>query len=61
MLPDGIRNRIEIGEVLRVPFSGETDGAGPLLDFRALTRRPHDSAASTQQGIAPLGRRGARD
>ena len=32
MLPDGIRNRIEIGEVLRVPFSGETDGAGPLLE-----------------------------
>src|SRR5688572_16241893 len=51
------RTRIEIGEVLRVPYTREADAGGVLLDFRNLTRGPFATAASTQQGIAELGGR----
>lgn len=53
--PSG-RTRIEVGELLRVPYTNDPD-PGDLLDFRALTRGPYGSAASTQQGIAALGGR----
>ena len=46
---------IEVGEILRVPYTGESEGLGPFLDFRRLTRGPFETAASTQPGIAPLG------
>jgi hypothetical protein len=50
----GSRTRIEVGELLRVPYTRDVDGAHPLLDLRALTRGPYETAASTQPGIAPL-------
>ena len=51
------RTRIEVGELLRVPYTRDIDGENVLLDFRTLTRGPHATAASSQPGIAALGGR----
>ena len=49
--------RLAVGDVLRVPYTREAAVDSPIQDFRALTRGPFTTAASTQPGIALLGGR----
>jgi hypothetical protein len=56
--PPGVhRTQIEVGELLRVPYTRDVDEDNLLLDLRTLTRGTYATALSTQPGISALGGR----
>src|SRR4051812_7660583 len=53
----GSQTRIEVGQLLRVPYTRDVDEGNLLVDLRTLTRGPYSTALSTQPGIVALGGR----